>query len=191
MKLGSVIDGTVVEIKPYGAFIQTRYAIKDKGWALLHKSQIQHNYVDDISKILKIGQKIRPRVIAIDHETRQVNLSLRAKRDKRKKIQEFHVGDEVEGRIKAIEPYGAFVDIGCTSDALLHISRISVDKITNVSDHFTIGDKVLVHLINVDLEKKTMAVSMLPPVADEYLDRRKTYRDNLKSIQKSKNTIEA
>ena len=118
-----------------------------------------------------------------------MNLSLRAKRDKRREIQEFRVGDEIKGRIKAIEPYGAFVDIGCTSDALLHISRISVDKITNVSDYFTIGDEVLVHLINVDLEKKTMAVSMLPHVADEYLDRRKRYRDNLKSMQISKNAV--
>lgn len=176
LKLGAEIVGKVVDLKEYGAFVQTDYAIKRTGWALLHKSQVQDRKVEDISKVLKIGQKIKSRVIKIDYETQNVSLSLRKPRTSRKAITEISVGDEMEGKVKSIASYGAFIDIGFKNDALLHISRISFDKITNVADHLNVGDKVTVHIINVDEKKRTIAASMLPKVADEYLDRRNNNR---------------
>jgi len=190
LKLGAVIDGTVVEIKEYGAFIQTKYQIKDKGWALLHKSQIQHNFVEDINKILKVGQKIRSRVISINKDTTEVAVSLRPQRTPRSSLKDISVGDEFEGKVKSIASYGAFVDVGCRSDALLHISRISFDKITNITDYINVGDKVNVHIIDVDDNKKTMAASMLLTVADEYLDRRKKYKESfLRELEASNSDL--
>jgi len=116
-------------------------------------------------------------VITIDYDTKEVGVSLRAQREVRKPVSAMNVGDEVEGTIKSIAAYGAFVDVGCKSDALLHISRISADKISDINDHIKKGSKVTVHLIAVDKKKKTLAASMLSEVNDEYLSRRKRYRE--------------
>ena len=155
--------------------------------ALLHKSQIQHNFVEDINKILKVGQKLKPRVISINQNTTEVAVSLRPQRTPRSSFEDIKVGDEFEGKVKSIAAYGAFVDIGCRSDALLHISRISFDKITNITDYINVGDKINVHIINVDKKKKTMAASMLPTVADEYLDRRRKYQQTFAEVLEASN----
>jgi len=126
-------------------------------------------------------------VITIDYQTKEVGVSLRAKREARTPVSEMNIGDEIEGTIKSIEPYGAFVDIGCTSDALLHISRISPDKISDINDHVKKGEKVTVHLIAVDKKKNTLAVSMLPEINDRYLDRRKRYRETIEKEELSEN----
>jgi len=101
--------------------------------------------------------------------------SLRSGRPQRK-LKDMRLGDEFAGKVKSITPYGAFINIGSKNDALLHISRISFDKISNIHDYLNIGDKVSVHVIGIDRVKKRMAVSMLPRTADKYLDRRKENR---------------
>ena len=71
---------------------------------------------------------------------------------------------------------GVFVDVGTNVNALLHISRITGGAIENVRQHLNEGDPVSVHVIDLDKQKKTMAVSMLDKKADQYLDRRMSQR---------------
>lgn len=115
---------------------------------------------------------INPRVITIDYKKKMVGLSLRPKREQRNSLKDVEVGQEMLGKVKSITSYGAFIDIGCTSDALVHISRISVDMVSDINDHLTVGEVAKVRIIKVDVEKKSMAASMLPEITDEYLDRR-------------------
>jgi predicted RNA-binding protein with RPS1 domain len=173
LKLGSKIDGVVKEIVPFGAFIQTKYKISGNGLALIHKSQIQNEIVKDVKDHFKVGQKIEARVIAIDHEKNEVALSTRPKRLPRKPLGEVEIGQEYTGRVKQIMDYGAFIDFGCVRDALLHISRLSMDKVDDIGNYLEVGQEVNFHIIDVDAEKKSIAASMLTNVADAYLDRRR------------------
>lgn len=102
----------------------------------------------------------------------EVGLSLRSRRPKRRDVSTVKVGDELEGKVDSILPYGAFVDVGVTCNGLLHISRITGGVIGNIRHHLNEGDPVTVHVIDVDAGKKTLAVSMLDKKADLYLDRR-------------------
>lgn len=184
LKLGAEIDGNVVEIKPYGAFIQTKYAMGNQGWALLHISQISGERIKEVGDVLRIGQKIRPRVISIDYEKEEVGVSMRSSRSSRKSLKDVEVGDEMEGRVKSITAYGVFVDVGYTSDALIHISRISLDKIDNITDYLNVGDKVCLHIIQANAKMKAMAGSLLPESADDYLDRKMKYRSSVERKKK-------
>lgn len=85
-------------------------------------------------------------------------------------------GEVLDGRIESVVSYGAFVDVGASINGLLHISRITGGAIENVRHHVNEGDKVSVHVIDIDAEKKTLAVSMLDAKADIYLDRRMSQR---------------
>jgi ribosomal protein S1 len=82
------------------------------------------------------------------------------------------VRDKLVGRVDTVVPYGAFIDIGANVNPLLHISRITGSAIENIRHYVNEGDSVPVHVIDIDVEKNTMAVSMLDKKADQYLDRR-------------------
>lgn len=173
LRLGSTIVGTIKQIVPYGAFVETKYAIGGNGYALIHKSQIQNELVTDVNDVLEVGQTVKARVITINYDKAEVALSTRPKRAPRKPVSEIAVGDEFTGRVKEVMDYGAFVDIGYVRDALLHISRITMDKVEDINDHLKLGQEITIHVIDIDTEKNIVAASMLNKVADAYLDRRR------------------
>lgn len=142
------------------------------------------------------GQRIEnARVINVDIAKGEVGLSMRARRQKRRDTSSIQVGDELVGRVKQIVEYGAFIDVGATSNPLLHVSRITGSSIDNIRHHLNEGDPVSVHVIDVNKEKKTIAVSMLDRKADQYLDRRlsqrmkKLYGSAKKSTPKMKEVV--
>eukprot|EP00551_Chaetoceros_affinis_P006009 CAMPEP_0203666348 /NCGR_PEP_ID=MMETSP0090-20130426/3398_1 /ASSEMBLY_ACC=CAM_ASM_001088 /TAXON_ID=426623 /ORGANISM="Chaetoceros affinis, Strain CCMP159" /LENGTH=357 /DNA_ID=CAMNT_0050530199 /DNA_START=87 /DNA_END=1160 /DNA_ORIENTATION=- len=176
LKLGATIDGYVASFTPFGIFMKTSYDFKDKGsngYALLHKSQIRDERVEDLTKLFRVGAKVRGlRVININYAKGEVGVSLRKKRTDRKKIADIPLGVEIEGTVANVLAYGAFVDVGADANALLHISRISQKKVGNIRDVISEGEKVTVRILSKDVKKKTMAASMLDKDADEYLDMR-------------------
>ncbi|KAL3815831.1 hypothetical protein ACHAXA_007473 [Cyclostephanos tholiformis] len=70
------------------------------------------------------------------------------------------IGSEVLAKVKTITTYGAFLDIGARSDALVHVSRLSDGFVANVGDVLKQGDEVSVRIISVDTEKNQIAVTM-------------------------------
>ncbi len=113
---------------------------------------------------------------SIDLNKGEVGLSLRAPRPKRRDLSKLKVGDELVGKVASVMSYGVFVDVGTDVNALLHISRITGGAIENVRQHLNEGDPVSVHVIDLDKQNKTVAVSMLDKKADQYLDRRMSQR---------------
>lgn len=82
-------------------------------------------------------------------------------------LSELEVGSTVEGTVKTITTYGAFLDIGAATDALLHVSRLSDDFVSNVEDIVKAGDVVSVRIVGIDTGKGQVAVSMRSEEADE------------------------
>jgi len=175
LKLGSKISGKIIDVCDFGAFVHIGYATRGSrpGAALLHISQIADDRIQNIHDVLRKGDTVRDaRVITVDSTKGEVGLSLRNPRHKRRDLRTVKTGEALEGKVDKIVPYGAFVDVGASVNPLLHISRITGGAIENIRHHLNEGDPVTVHVIGLDLEKKTMAVSMLDRKADLYLDRR-------------------
>jgi len=82
-------------------------------------------------------------------------------------LAELVVGSMVDGRVKTVTNYGAFVDIGAATDALLHVSRLSVDFVSNVEDVVKAGQEVQVRIVEVNAEKNQVALSMLTVEEEE------------------------
>lgn len=76
-------------------------------------------------------------------------------------IADLEVGSYVDGTVKTVTSYGAFVDIGAATDALLHVSRLSNEFVSNVEDVVKAGDSVNVRIASIDAEKGQVAISML------------------------------
>ena len=76
------------------------------------------------------------------------------------KIEDLKVGDILDGTVRNVTDFGAFVDIGIKSDGLVHISEMSDKFVKNPLDEVAVGDIVKVKVIKIDLEKKKVSLSM-------------------------------
>jgi predicted RNA-binding protein with RPS1 domain len=94
----------------------------------------------------------------VDRPARQ---QLKKKKPKGKELSEFEVGSTVQGIVRSLAPYGAFVDIGATTDALLHISQLSTEYVGNVNDILKEGQEVEVRIVNIDNVKGQVALSLM------------------------------
>ncbi|KAL7471979.1 hypothetical protein ACHAXS_012313 [Conticribra weissflogii] len=75
-------------------------------------------------------------------------------------LADLEIGAEVDAKVKTITSYGAFLDIGAKSDALVHVSRLSDDFVANVGDVLKQGDEIKVRIVSVDTDKNQIAVTM-------------------------------
>lgn len=78
-----------------------------------------------------------------------------------KSLSEFEEGSTVSGTIKSLASYGAFVDIGATTDGLLHVSQLSTEFVSDVSDVVKEGQKVDVRIVKIDSGKGQIGLSMI------------------------------
>ncbi len=127
-----------------------------------------------------VEQEIRCRIIKLDVADEDVVVDRRAiaedeeRAGKERRFSELKEGDTVEGEVRSLTDYGAFVDIG-GADALLHVGEISWRRVNKPSDVLTTGQRIEARIIKIDSEKRRVAISMkqLQPhpwdaVADKY-----------------------
>lgn len=81
------------------------------------------------------------------------------------RIEEVQPGMELQGKVKRIEIYGAFVDVGVGVDGLLHISQLGRPNVKNVEDVVKAGDQITVYVLKVEPENRRIALSLERPPA--------------------------
>ncbi len=126
-------------------------------------SQIQPGYVEDLNQYK--GETLRLRVIEFDPSKRRVVLSqkvilLEEQEAKREQLLEtLQEGDVVDGVVKRLAQFGAFVDIG-GMDGLLHVSDIAYSRVKHPSEYVNPGDEVQVQILSVDREKGKISLGL-------------------------------
>ena len=131
--------------------------------AFLPGSQIDTRPVRDISHLINVPQKFK--ILKMDLKRNNIVVSRRAvleemhKEVREERFLQLKLGDSVEGKIKAITDYGAFVDLG-GYDSLLHSSDITYKRIAHPSEVLKIDQQVKVKIIKVDPEKNRVSVGM-------------------------------
>ena len=81
----------------------------------------------------------------------------------RKVVKTIHVGQEVQGTVKRVTDFGAFVDIGVGRDGLVHISEMAPGRVAKATDIVKQGDTVTVWIKELDREKNRISLSMIEP----------------------------
>lgn len=98
---------------------------------------------------------------------RPARKALKKKGPRGKPLSEFSVGDTVKAKVKTITNYGAFLDIGASTDGLLHISQLSTTFVSNVNDILEAGQEVDVRIMSIDESKNQVALSLLTEAEEE------------------------
>jgi small subunit ribosomal protein S1 len=120
----------------------------------------------DASEMQKlVEQEIRCRIIKLDVADEDVVVDRRAiaedeeRAGKERRYSELKEGDTVQGEVRSVTDYGAFVDIG-GADALLHVGEISWRRVNKPSDVLSTGQQIEAKIIKIDSDKRRIAISM-------------------------------
>lgn len=155
--LDDVCEGTVLRLTAFGAFVNINGVD-----GLLHISEMSWGKVTDPSKVLKIGEIVKVKIIGLDKENRKLALSMKALiTNPWESIEDkYPVSNIALGKVVRFSDFGAFVELEPGVDGLVHISQISHQKVEKPSDVLKIGENVKVKIINVNKEEKKIALSI-------------------------------
>ena len=117
----------------------------------------------EIAIISRVGKPVAVTVIGIDRNEREIKLLLSRKNAQKKALAHFlqalRPGDVIPAKVTHLEPFGAFVDIGCGIISLIGIETISVSRISHPCDRFGIGDDIFAVVSGIDPQKRRVTLS--------------------------------
>lgn len=154
---GEVHKGRVTSLADFGAFVNINGAD-----GLVHLSELSWDRIQHPSEVLEVGQEVKVKVINIDREKKRIGLSLRALSDDpwRERIEQFSVGQLVEGVITRLTKFGAFARLESDIEGLIHISEISESRIEHPKEVLKEGEVVALRIIRIDPEQHRIGLSL-------------------------------
>lgn len=157
LEVGKRFTGEVKSMESYGVFV-------DLGGVdgMVHSSELTWNRIKHPKEVVSIGDKLDVYVKSFDLEKKRVSLSAKNPDDNpwNKFLNEFSEGDIVKAQVVSITPFGAFAQIIPGVDGLIHISQISLERVTNVAQVLSVGQVVDVKITEIDAEKSRVSLSI-------------------------------
>jgi small subunit ribosomal protein S1 len=168
--VGARVRGKVVSLVDYGAFVELEPGVE----GLIHVSEMSWTKkVVNPSKLLVPGQEIDAIVTELDLGQRRISLSLRqTERNPWEDLShQFPVGSIIEGKVRNLTEFGAFVEITEEIDGLIHVSDMSWTKrIKHPSEVLKKGDTVRARITNIDVENQRVSLSIKEFMPNEWQD---------------------
>ncbi|MDZ7798886.1 MAG: S1 RNA-binding domain-containing protein [Patescibacteria group bacterium] len=122
----------------------------------------------DKNKILNklkefVGQKIKAKIIDVDESESKLILSEKAawKKERKKVISKYNVGDIIEGKITGVVDFGIFIEFGDGLEGLIHISELAWQRIENPRNKFEVSDKIKAKIISIEDTKISLSIKKL------------------------------
>ena len=157
LKSGMRLQGTVSSIVDFGAFV-------DLGGidGLIHIPELSWNHVNHPSEVVKVGQEVEVEVLDVDLNRERISMGLKQTTEDpwRALVKKYPVGAIVEGTVTKLVPFGAFVDLGEGIEGLVHISEMANKHVDQPSQVTHVGDKVQVKVMEIDLDRRRISLSM-------------------------------
>ncbi|MFC1674268.1 30S ribosomal protein S1 [Candidatus Omnitrophota bacterium] len=173
--VGLKLKGKVVNIMPYGIFVELEKGIE----ALIHISEISWTKrIGNPADMFAIGDMVEAQVLSVDRTARRISLSIRQleKNPWLEAESKYPVGSKVQGKVRGFTDYGAFVELDSSLEGMVHISDMSwVKRVTHPQDVLKRGQKVEVSVLSVDSQNRRIALGLKqlqpnpwPEIASKY-----------------------
>ena len=155
LKVGDIVEGIITGVIDFGAFVNV-----DGIEGLVHISEISWERVEDPKAYVKIGDRIKAKIIAIDKD--RLSLSIKQMEDDPwlSEVKKFKKGDVCEGKITRITPFGAFVQLSLAVEALVHVSEMRDDDSIDPEKIFKLNEKKKFKVLEIDSENRKIALSL-------------------------------
>ncbi len=157
LEVGKHYTGTVKNLTSYGAFV-------DIGGidGMVHNTELSWKHIKSPKEVVSVGDTLDVYIKDLDVEKKRISLGYKTADSNpwTKFSAEYKVGDIVKAKIVSMMPFGAFAEVIDGVDGLIHISRISQEKIARPQDVLTIGQEVDVKIVEIDNERNRLSLSM-------------------------------
>lgn len=154
---GDVVKGTVARLTNFGAFI-------DLGGVdgLVHISQMSYGHVNEPSDVLTVGEEVDVKILSVNKEEGRISLSIKdTLPGPWDDIEErATAGAVLDGEVKRLTSFGAFVEVFPGVEGLVHISQISHNHIATPHEVLNEGDKIKVKVLSVSPEEQRLSLSV-------------------------------
>ncbi len=168
--LGTRVDGEVTNIVNYGAFVKLEEGLE----GLVHISEMSWTKrINHPSELLTVGEKVEVIVLDINKEKKEISLGMKQTETNPWDLVEskYPTGTMIEGEVRNLTNYGAFIEIEEGIDGLLHVSDMSwTKKVSHPSEVLEKGDKVKAVVLSVDQDKKRVALGVKQLLSDPWRD---------------------
>ena len=173
---GSKIHGKVVNIMPYGAFVEIETGVE----GLIHVSEMSWTKrVSKASDVLSIGEEVEAVVLDIDRDSRKISLGLRQKERNPWEVlaEKYPVGRRIKGKVRNMTSYGAFVEIENDIDGMIHVSDMSwTRKINNPNEVLKPGQEVEAVILDINPEQQRISLGLKQAESDPWANIHELYK---------------
>ena len=190
LNIGDTVSGEISGVVDFGAFI--KFSIKEnneerKLEGLVHISELAWQLIEDPRTIVKVGDKVKAKIIGIDGD--KISLSIRAlQKDPWATIEEkYKKGDKVKGTVNKINHFGAFVYLDKDIHGLAHISEMSENfPGKNINDLVKVGEEYTWEILSIEPKEHRMGLVL----AKDKKEAKKTEEKPAKEKKEAKEKVE-
>ena len=158
LKVGDKVDGKVVVMADYGAFIEIAPGVE----GLIHVSEMSWSaHLHSAQEFMKVGDEVDAVILTLDREERKMSLGVKQlKEDPWEKIEEkYSVGSKHTAKVRNFTNFGVFVEVEEGVDGLIHISDLSwTKKVKHPSEFTKIGEPIEVQVLDIDKENRRLSL---------------------------------
>ena len=155
LKIGDIVTGVVTGVVDFGVFINI-----DGIEGLVHISAISWERVNNPSDYVKIGDEVKAKIIAIDKERLSLSMKQLTEDPWLSEVENLEKGAKVEGTVTRITPFGAFVQISPSVEALVHVSELGEGSDVDPEKVFTLNERKNFKVLDIDKENRKISLSI-------------------------------
>ncbi|MDF2696259.1 MAG: ribosomal protein S1p [Labilithrix sp.] len=158
IQMGSVVDGVVRTVVPFGAFI-------DVGGVegLVPLSEMSHNRADQPKDVFKLGETVKVKILRLDERGKLWLSRKAAVEDPWTQVaQKYAQGTRHMGKVARLQPFGAFIELESGIDGLIHSADLSLKRIEHPEEVVKVGDEIEVVVASVDPRQHRIALHPAP-----------------------------
>src|SRR6266853_2769782 len=157
--VGAKVQGKVVNLVPYGAFVELEPGVE----GLVHVTELSWTKrIAKPSDVLKPDQEVEAVVLGINREEQKISLGLRQLETNPwdKAEEKYPPGTRVKGKIRNLTSYGAFTGLQHEIDELVHISQVSEERVDKIKNVLKVGQEVTARVIKIDKADRRIGLSV-------------------------------
>lgn len=155
-KVGTAVEGTVSGVVDFGAFVEFDEGLE----GLVHISELAWQRIDNPHDIIKVGDKVRAEIIAVDGS--KISLSIKKLQEDpwKKAAERYTVGEVVKGKVLKVNPFGLFVELDDEIHGLAHVSELSNTPVEDPTTIAKAGDELEFKIISIESEQHRLGLSI-------------------------------
>lgn len=155
LSVGDSVKGVVTGVVDFGAFVNV-----DGIEGLIHISEISWERVENPSDYVKVGDAVDAKIIAIDKDRLSLSMKQTQEDPWAKEAGKFKKDDVVDGTVTRITPFGAFIQLSPSVEALVHISELGEGQGADPEKLFKLNEKKSFKVLDIDRDNRKISLSL-------------------------------